>query len=62
MSQVCEECDNTGYVQIVCGNCCGSGEGRYDGSTCHQCHGSGVTYQFCSSCKEGQKQRKELWR
>jgi len=26
----------------ICSWCSGSGEGMYDGSTCHKCHGSGV--------------------
>lgn len=25
----------------ICGACCGSGEGRFDGSRCSTCHGSG---------------------
>lgn len=27
----------------ICVNCNGSGEGMYDGTTCHYCHGRGVT-------------------
>jgi len=27
---------------FICPQCNGSGEGMYDGSTCHACHGSGV--------------------
>lgn len=30
--------DEPGY----CPQCAGSGEGQWDGSTCHACHGSGV--------------------
>ena len=27
----------------ICGNCNGSGEGRFDGTTCWSCKGSGET-------------------
>ena len=27
---------------IICNQCAGSGEGQFDGSICHACHGSGV--------------------
>jgi hypothetical protein len=33
----CEDHTNPG----ICGSCNGSGEGMYDGSTCHMCKGSG---------------------
>ena len=31
-----EDCED------ICGNCNGSGEGRYDGTTCWHCKGKGV--------------------
>ena len=36
------ECDRPS-----CGNCSGSGEGMYDGSTCTQCNGRGVMPCAC---------------
>ena len=36
------ECDRPS-----CGNCSGSGEGMYDGSTCTQCKGMGVMPCAC---------------
>ena len=35
------EADDGGF-DIICPQCAGSGEGMYDGSRCHACHGSGV--------------------
>jgi DnaJ-class molecular chaperone len=28
--------------EIICTNCNGSGEGQYDGTTCHYCKGRGT--------------------
>jgi len=33
--------------KLLCGNCSGSGEGMYDGSTCTQCNGRGVMPCAC---------------
>jgi hypothetical protein len=43
----CERCQS-----IHCATCAGSGEGAYDGSTCHACRGLGVSYSLCSACEE----------
>jgi RecJ-like exonuclease len=43
---------NTGYIEVICTFCNGSGEGMYDGSTCISCHGSGVKEVECSHCNE----------
>jgi RecJ-like exonuclease len=35
----------------LCGSCSGSGEGRFDGSTCSTCGGSGMIYYGeCEYC------------
>jgi hypothetical protein len=44
---MCNECDNTGYIEDICGYCNGSGEGLYDGSTCYQCKGKGTEKIVC---------------
>ena len=32
------------YIEETCVACNGSGEGSYDGSTCHNCGGSGTEW------------------
>ena len=32
------------YEEFICPHCNGSGEGRFDGTTCRFCGGSGVEY------------------
>ena len=40
---ICRACkDNLDNEDAICGNCNGSGEGMWDGSTCRVCRGSGV--------------------
>jgi DnaJ-class molecular chaperone len=46
----CDECEGTGHVRNTCSGCSGSGEGRYDGSRCMSCGGSGVDPK--SECEE----------
>lgn len=29
------------FVDVICGNCSGSGEGMYEGSRCYACRGRG---------------------
>ena len=37
-----DEFDGDDDEHDICPQCNGSGEGMYDGSICHACHGSGV--------------------
>ena len=37
-----DELDGDDDEPDYCPQCAGSGEGMYDGSICHACHGSGV--------------------
>ena len=37
-----EEREDGDEEEYICGWCNGSGEGLYDGSSCHHCKGSGV--------------------
>jgi DnaJ-class molecular chaperone len=47
----CRECEGTGRVEITCGYCAGSGEGRHDGSRCINCRGHGVEpNDECEEC------------
>lgn len=39
VDRLLDEMDDDG--EITCGYCNGSGEGAYDGSRCHACHGRG---------------------
>lgn len=48
---MCEHCEDTGFIIDGCGNCSGSGEGMYDGSTCQVCKGSGEVQIKCE-CEE----------
>ncbi len=43
----CEECED-GTFEIGCSTCNGSGEGMYDGFTCHACKGKGVVLMECN--------------
>ena len=59
---MCDTCNDTGIEQVTCPSCNGSGEGQFDGSMCLVCHNSGVVYEFCKDCEEGNRQRRESWR
>lgn len=47
MWENCEKCEGSGYVMEICRACNGSGEGRYDGSTCKICKGNGEVPEEC---------------
>ena len=32
------------YMESLCSDCNGCGEGRYEGTRCSTCHGKGVVY------------------
>ena len=42
----CKECNGEGI--LCCGYCAGSGEGPYDGTTCHSCKGTGAADCECT--------------
>ena len=46
----CKTCDGEGCVDYICNSCNGSGEGMYDGSTCHACRGNGEYRDECPDC------------
>lgn len=48
MTNHCDTTDDCNGEEI-CGNCNGSGEGMYDGSTCWSCKGSGVVMNLDTS-------------
>jgi hypothetical protein len=49
---MCDKCDNTGFIEEICINCNGSGEGMGDGSTCNVCKGKGIQIIECD-CEYG---------
>lgn len=53
MEHSCGECED-GIYDGLCSVCNGSGEGQYDGSTCHSCHGKGTQKEYCD-CGRGQE-------
>ena len=62
---VCYDCgEDVGEFDDTCPTCSGSGEGKYDGSTCSRCHGRGVLpgetdYEALIDAEE---YRREDWR
>ncbi len=61
MTTNCEDCDNTGYIQVNCPVCQGTGESQYPGSYCRVCNGGGVSYNICT-CEQGGIVKAETWR
>ncbi len=53
---MCEECEDTGRIEEMCGMCNGSGEGRYDGSSCRACKGTGVSWSECDCGSESEEE------
>lgn len=44
VEDICDECgEERCYCVEICDSCNGSGEGMYDGSSCHACRGRGET-------------------
>ena len=43
IEQLAEETEEWFDENPICTDCNGSGEGMYDGTTCHTCHGRGTT-------------------
>ena len=46
----CPGCEGSGWQEFTCGDCNGSGEGSYDGSTCSSCKGQGAVTDICEDC------------
>lgn len=51
MSEECEVCEGTGWIDGYCLTCNGSGEGMADGTKCHACKGSGSCKDGCLTCE-----------
>ena len=49
----CPECEGKCFIEGICGNCNGSGEGCADGTTCRSCKGKGVEVYECLDCDDG---------
>lgn len=50
MDEYCLSCAGEGKIEMLCGICNGSGEGRYDGSKCFTCKGMGTVLVDCLDC------------
>lgn len=53
----CNLCEN-GIISGICAVCNGSGEGRFERTTCYACKGSGEQWAYCS-CKKGVEKGEE---
>lgn len=62
-SQYCPYCHGSGYIQIDCPECWGSGKKQPyvcpecrgkgcddDGNRCYSCSGDGTIYEYCDRC------------
>lgn len=46
----CTSCGGTGYKELICGRCDGSGEGAHEGMMCGVCSGLGTVDEVCAVC------------
>lgn len=53
---------NIKEVERICSHCAGSGEGKYDGSTCFHCYGMGFFTEYIdvSDCDEDEDEDEEF--
>ena len=51
MNNECPRCDGTGFIEIICRHCSGSGEGMHEGAVCRHCKGDGGDTEECDECR-----------
>ena len=50
MKVECPTCEGEGEYINTCNQCCGSGEGMWDGASCWKCRGKGELMYECEDC------------